>query len=402
MAHQPLLWWGCIGLPNEFFRKEKENDFMKSKHLKWVGAIGLGSLALAGGYVSAQNRQQNPQGPPFGPGFGGPGGFGGPPQEEAVPLPPSKTTVEEREGYRYITSNGIPNHEVGAFPNPGNPNAIRAQSYKFRVPLQPKIAEKPAILRHDLFGVASSGVPFDPATAEFWNNDRRWNYDALSGKINLGTDINNAHVQPGGVYHYHGLPEGLIAKLNKVEKKDARAVKEAKEKQITMLGYAADGFPIYAQQGLSIADDAKSPLKKLRSSFRLKEGNRPAGNEGPGGAYDGTFSADWEYVAKSGDLDECNGRQGVTPEYPQGTYYYVLTDEFPFIPRSFKGTPDTSFTKPRPQGGPGGQGGPNGGPGGRGGRPPGPGFGPPPPGFGPPPPGFGPPPPGFGPPPPGA
>jgi hypothetical protein len=362
---------------------------MKSKYVKWLALSGMASLALAGGYV----RAQNPQGPPF----GGPGGFQ---QEEAVPLPPSKVTIEEREGYRYITSNGVPNHEVGAFPNPNNPNAIRAQNYKFRVPLQPKAAEKITVLRHDLFGVASSGVPFDPATAEFWNNDRRWNYDALSGKLNLGTDMNNAHVQPGGVYHYHGLPQGLIARLTKTEAKKEAQQKEP-SKQITMLGYAADGFPIYAQQGHAVADDAKSPLKKLRSSYRLKEGTRPGGNEGPGGAYDGTFSADWEYVAKSGDLDECNGRTGVTPEYPQGTYYYVLTDEFPFVPRSFKGTPDASFTKPRPQGGQGGPGGgPNGGrgggPGGRGG----PGFGPPPPGFGPPPPGFGPPPPGFGPPPP--
>ena len=29
----------------------------------------------------------------------------------------------------------------------------------------------------------------------------------------LGTDCNNAHVQPTGAYHYHGLPEGLINRL---------------------------------------------------------------------------------------------------------------------------------------------------------------------------------------------
>jgi hypothetical protein len=57
-----------------------------------------------------------------------------------------------------------------------------------------------------------NGIPFDAATNEFWNNNRAWNYDALSGKIQLGTDSSNAHVQPGGVYHYHGLPHGLIAK----------------------------------------------------------------------------------------------------------------------------------------------------------------------------------------------
>ena len=29
----------------------------------------------------------------------------------------------------------------------------------------------------------------------------------------LGTDCNNAHVQPTGAYHYHGIPESLINRL---------------------------------------------------------------------------------------------------------------------------------------------------------------------------------------------
>ena len=58
----------------------------------------------------------------------------------------------------------------------------------------------------------------------------------------------------------------------------------------------------------------------------------------PGGKYDGTFTADYEYVAGSGDLDECNGRFGVTPEYPQGIYYYCITEEFPQLARQWRGT----------------------------------------------------------------
>ena len=70
------------------------------------------------------------------------------------------------------------------------------------------------------------------------------------------------------------------------------------------------------------------------------------------------FTADFEYVAGQEDLDECNGREGVTPEYPQGIYYYVLTKEFPHISRFWRGTPDQSFFKKRRPGGPGGPGGP--------------------------------------------
>ena len=322
-------------------------------------------LAMAGGYAYAQFAQRAP------------GGIAQ--QQEAGPLPEPKVDIEIKDDFRIITSNGLPNHPTGKFPNRGNPNAIRAQNYTFRMPLKPKAAQQSAPRQGPprggpvLFGVALNGVPFDPGTAEFWNNDRRWNYEALSGKINLGVDANLAHVQPTGAYHYHGLPTGLIAKL---QKKGA----------MTMLGYAADGFPIYSNWGYSDANDLKSPLRKLRSSYRLKEGQRPDGNDGPGGAYDGTFTVDWEYVKGEGDLDAYNGRTGVTPEYPQGTFYYVLTDEFPFIPRQYYGTPDASFQKGPP-------------PNERGGGFGGPGFGPPPPGFGPPPPGFGPPPPGFGPPP---
>ena len=47
--------------------------------------------------------------------------------------------------------------------------------------------------------------------------------------------------------------------------------------------------------------------------------------------------------SNSGDLDQCNGRQGVTPEYPNGTYYYVLTNEFPFIGRCLVGEPSPDF-----------------------------------------------------------
>jgi hypothetical protein len=121
--------------------------------------------------------------------------------------------------------------------------------------------------------------------------------------------------------------------------------------------------------------DAKSPLKKMRSSWQIKNGQRAGG---PVGNYDGKFTADYEYVKGSGDLDECNGRFGVTPEFPQGTYYYCITDEFPQLGRAWHGTPDESFRKARPGPGlrPGGPGGPGGGrPESRGKRP----GGPPPP-----------------------
>ena len=51
----------------------------------------------------------------------------------------------------------------------------------------------------------------------------------------------------------------------------------------------------------------------------------------------GAFTQDYEYVDGLGDLDQCNGRYGVTPEFPDGIYYYVVTDNFPFFTRCLKG-----------------------------------------------------------------
>ena len=296
--------------------------------------------------------------------------------------PASHAVISTSGDKRIIEANGLPDHKPGQFPNRGNPNSIRAQRYRFEMPLKPRVNDEPRPIDRYTFGVAINGVVFDPGTAEVWRPGqpivsrpgpetrrglgdrpgRVWNYDAM-GTMNLGIDDNHAHVQPTGAYHYHGLPTGLIARLRK----------ELSSDRMLLIGYAADGFPIYAEYGHEKADDASSPVKKLKSSYQLKKGNRPTGNDGPGGRYDGTFDQDYEFVMGSGDLDECNGRKGATPEYADGTYYYVVTGTYPFIPRFFRGTPDSSFEKrmgPPPGGGRGG---------GRRGPPPFPGEGPPPP-----------------------
>jgi len=251
----------------------------------------------------------------------------------------NRVTITISGGERLFEANGLPDHAPGKFPNRRNPNTIAAQNYHFRVPLGPKAAAQPRSAQGAWFGVALNGVPFEPGTAEFWNGMRQWNYEAKSGFINLGLDSNNAHVQPTGAYHYHGLPFGLIERLG------------GDGKKMLLIGYAADGFPIYTSWGFSVATDLKSPLKKMHSSYRLRKGARPAG---PMGSYDGKFTADYEYINGSGDLDQCNGHFGVTPEYPAGIYHYYITEEFPWISRYWRGTPDPSFMKygPGPGSGP--------------------------------------------------
>ena len=60
---------------------------------------------------------------------------------------------------------------------------------------------------------------------------------------------------------------------------------------------------------------------------------------------DGTYAADWQYSDANGNdnlfLDECNGTE------IDGTYAYVITDEYPFISRCLNG----EFTATGPGGG---------------------------------------------------
>lgn len=231
-----------------------------------------------------------------------------------------------------IRANGIPDHAVGRFPNRGNPHSIKAQNYLFKVSLSPEVGTSDALRRGMLFGVAVNGVPFDPGAAEFWkgNPSSGWQYEALGGAVRLGLDENHGHVQPNGAYHYHGLPVGLMQELG-----------WSSQAASPLIGYAADGFPIYAMTA-----DINGRVQKMQSSYRLNSGQRPGGSA-PTGQYDGTFVQDYSYVAGAGDLDECNGAYVTTMDYPQGTYAYFLTGSFPVIPRCLTGQADRSFTKVR-------------------------------------------------------
>jgi YHYH protein len=237
---------------------------------------------------------------------------------------------------RSIRANGLPDHAVGTFPNADNPNTISAQNISASVTVTPTATSvvTPRVGPMNKPGIALNGIVFDPGTAGTCNDAGtcqqggqtvgNWSLEALGQSFfKWGTDSSNAHVQPDGVYHYHGIPEGLANKLNKGN-------------AMTLIGWAADGFPIYSRYGHTAATDASSALKVVAASYRFKtapDANRPATTLYPMG----TFTQDYEYVAGLGDLDECNGRTGVTPEFPGGIYHYFATDTYPYLQRCVKG-----------------------------------------------------------------
>ncbi len=239
---------------------------------------------------------------------------------------------------RSLASNGVPNHAVtnGRFAS-----KLTAQSISVSMPLA--AAGNTLATSLDVPGYALNGVKFDPGTGgtcpdsaasdancNYNGNAGTWRMEAIAGsaspwRFEFGTDASNAHVQPTGQYHYHGMPEGLLPKLN-----------TSGTTRMTLVGWAMDGYPIYARHGYSTAASAASALVVMRGSYRTKaspDANRPSTTS----FAMGHFRQDWEYVAGSGDLDECNGRTGVTPEFPQGVYHYFVTDTYPYVGRCLKG-----------------------------------------------------------------
>lgn len=244
-------------------------------------------------------------------------------------------TVEGEECV--FISNSIPNHDfndaTAAFAT-----AASAVSAEFRISTTPAFAATTtAIALTTDNAIFLNGVKLDLLAAGCFGvgdgnigcNDinQPWRYDPMSPLTMFGTDAHNAHTQPDGTYHYHGNPKALF---------DQNAMAES-----PVIGFAADGFPIFG----SYIDDG-GQIRTVTSSFQLRSGTRPSGADDPGGNYDGTFVDDYEFVAGSGDLDECNGMMRA------GSYGYYVTDAYPWVLACFKGTPDSSFDK---SGGAGGQ-----------------------------------------------
>ncbi len=318
--------------------KEKENDRTVDRRLfiGLLGGVGTGVAALAALKVLD---------PTAGPSSFGAGttasasttGAAGTSQTDTGTTPDLASSVEITiEGSdRIIRSNGIPAHPLD--PDYSYRFGVSEQNYEWRLPLEPEVAESlTECVTGQKFGVSIDGVPYDPATAGFWNDDRSsgWLQDAHMFPL----DVYGAHVQQGGVYHYHEYPEAwdIVSEMDGTT-------------HGVQVGWAADGFPVYVTYGYETADDPGGSIVELHSSWRLRSGERSS--DAPEGSYDGTWVQDYEYVEGLGELDECNGRSCVTPDFPDGTYAYFITRQWPFVPRWIRGVVSDSFTPGRPGGG---------------------------------------------------
>jgi hypothetical protein len=314
----------------------------------------------------------------------------------------SQSTITCTSTERTITGNAVPDHRSSEFftngltgyaSSPyfsGNPNSIGAKSVSKTVPLNGTISSlyNKGANGYDTeacYSWTSSAEPSTSSNTKWTSGAKVWSSGALrctwiayyaylnnsvkveagtaetytsSGKTynvvgknlyqDVGLDPSNSHNQPTmspgsstkmyGYYHVHGIPEGHIARLGKGNN------------TMTLIGFAVDGFPIYARYGYTNPNSTSGGVTVMKSNYRIRTADeltaagystRPSASIAPYG----TLEQDWVFDATStssgkGHLDACNGRYGVTPESPTtAVYHYFMTDSYPFVPRCVYGTP---------------------------------------------------------------
>ena len=245
---------------------------------------------------------------------------------------------------RYVYTNNVPDHSD----NYNQPFfTLTAFDFEYLMCAYPDTADSFTPLYEEVetevgcedtytFGVSTNGVKYDPNSAvTFVNtstgeNNIEWHLEATSTENDIGQNmgtLNGGHLNPSGEYHYHAVPTDYFVNDLGIDGTEHSPI----------VGYAADGFPIYYKYVYTDAEDTSSSIINVSSGYALKSGSRPGDSvSAPGGTYDGLYYEDYEYSTTT--LDECNGRYAVTPDYPRGTYYYVITDNYPYIPRCFKGS----------------------------------------------------------------
>lgn len=153
----------------------------------------------------------------------------------------------------------------------------------YTIPLTPSLLSSPDTIDSvEDCGVSVDGVPFKGAAPSVVGHGG--NIPAL--------DPCGGHQDPAGYYHWHIIAESAAPFLEGLGVTDV-ACTNMDQDDTALSGFAKDGFPIY---GAEDTDGAPT------------------------------------------DLDECNGHEGATPEFPDGVYHYHADPSvWPTVPPCVKG-----------------------------------------------------------------
>lgn len=281
------------------------------------------------------------------------------------------------------------------------PNWPVNQKVLFRIPRHPTVPTAKSITGAGAVGYFVDGVAmFNSWDAHYWNGSADVSYQGTDGYWNRDAYVNesatfdpgNAH-QANGQYHYHANPPALRYLLGDHVNYDSVTGTYSEDtnpptQHSPILGWVADGYPIYGPYGYSNPTNPASGIRRMISGYVPRNGQHGTDNLSTNGAVRATIPA-WaqrvfgvsanqagptvstsypfgRYMEDNAylgdltnpatgsnyqqgadfDLDEYNGRWCVTPEFPNGTYAYFVsiasdgTPEFPYnIGRGFYGDP---------------------------------------------------------------
>ena len=305
---------------------------------------------------------------------------------QATPAYSGVQEVYSSSNWVYLRSSGLGSHVMGpwylnaahttAFPGwPTNQHVL------YKIPRYPTVPVSKTQNKGGSIGYFVDGVTmFNSWDAQYWNgtaevnstgNSGYWNRDAY---VNEGVtfDPANAHQPGSGQYHYHANPPALRYFLGdhvdfNLTNKAYTESASTPTKHSPIIGWVADGYPIYGPYGYSISNNAASGIRLMVPGYVLRNGQFGSQNltsvgrsylpqwavrmygvasnilAGPAVSTTyplGHYMEDNDYLGDLGytqgtntfDLDEYNGRWCVTPEFPGGTYAY-------FTAISSNGTP---------------------------------------------------------------
>ena len=193
-------------------------------------------------------------------------------------------------------SDGLPAHEyLDQYLGDGRDGkfiagGVEAYAARFEIPLVPTLASSPTETGNGAIGVAISGaVFFDPYEGDGSDTVANDDNSVIDGIPFI--DACGGHPLPNAIsYHYRGVPFCITDAIDTPGEHSA------------LIGYLFDGYPIYGPQDI--------------------------GGEVPT------------------DLDECMGHFGPTPEFPDWTYHYHVSEDANYISECLVG--DYNAARGRP------------------------------------------------------
>ena len=212
-------------------------------------------------------------------------------QIQALPAYAGIQEIDADPNWVYVRSTGLASFTMGPW-SVGFPNLPANQKTLFRIPRTPAVPAAKTATGGGTIGCFVDGVAmfnswdaftYDVATgADASGINGYWNRDAY---VNEGPtfDPAYAHQQNTGTYHYHANPIALRYQLgDHVDYNAAAKTWSESTNAVTqhspLLGWVADGFPVYGPYGYANATNANSGVRRMISGYVLRDGTHGTSN----------------------------------------------------------------------------------------------------------------------------